>query len=182
MLATCLISPAWQAKGASFDPQILLKSPIIAPNTCINSLSTGENEMAIYMKIKGIDGDVTEQNHKDWIRLDSLAWGATTGGNETSGGSASSRGATKPHIKNITVAKMQLNTDVGAAITYANRGYLVVAGLKKAGHGHVMPHSHEPYPTGYSGRLGGIGRKDQTINWAWNRTDLEQVQYFARQL
>ena len=70
-------------------------------------------------------------------------------------------------------------------LRHANRGYLVVAGLKKPRNGHVviiMPNSHKPYPTAYWGRLGGIGRKNQTINWSWNRSDLAQVQYFARQL
>jgi hypothetical protein len=76
----------------------------------------------------------------------------------------------------------QLGTDAAKAVGSANLGYLVVAGLKATGHGHVaiiVPGSSNPYPMGYWGRFGAAGRKNTTINWSWNHTDLPNVQYFA---
>lgn len=77
---------------------------------------------------------------------------------------------------------VQLHTDADQAIKYANLGYLVVAGLKAAPNGHVaviVPSPSRPYPTGYWGRLGGIGQKNMAINWAWKHADLAHVQYYA---
>lgn len=80
---------------------------------------------------------------------------------------------------------LPLNTDISKAISYANLGYLVVAGLKGAPNGHlaiIMPNSLRPYPKAYWGRLGGVGKKDSTINWSWKHADLEHVQYFVRRI
>ena len=64
-------------------------------------------------------------------------------------------------------------------------GMFVVAGLKAAGHGHVVvvvpgPLSHNKYPTAYWGSLGGVGKKNTTINWSWNKTDRDNVIYAYR--
>ena len=75
-----------------------------------------------------------------------------------------------------------LGSDADMAVSYANRGYLVVAGLKAKGHGHVaiiMPGTSKPHPIGYWGRFGGSGKKNTPINWSWNGADLAHVQYFA---
>ncbi len=81
---------------------------------------------------------------------------------------------------------IKLGNDPTQAQAYANNGYLVIAGLKASGHGHVViivPTSHtQNYPVGYWGQYGGTGRKNETINWAWTHADLAQVQYFARQI
>jgi len=76
----------------------------------------------------------------------------------------------------------QLGTDTAKAATYAQMGYLVIAGLKATPNGHVaviMPVAPSPYLTGYWGMLHGVGRKNTTLNWSWNHTDLPNVQYFA---
>lgn len=83
-----------------------------------------------------------------------------------------------------------LDTDVDKAKEYAAKGYLVVAGLRANGHGHVaiiMP-SDSPagkaphYPKGYWGRYGSVGKKDTAISWSWNAVDLPKVKYYARQV
>lgn len=80
---------------------------------------------------------------------------------------------------------MKLGHSPLQATTYANLGFLVVAGLKAPNHGHVVvivpSTGAHGYPVGYWGHLGGIGRKDATINWAWNHHDLRNVEYFAVQ-
>ena len=77
-----------------------------------------------------------------------------------------------------------LGHDAALAIGYANRGFFVVAGLKAAGHGHVVVIVPAPtgsrYPVGYWGRLGGVGREKTGINWSWNRRDLPKVDYYAK--
>jgi len=66
---------------------------------------------------------------------------------------------------------------------YSEEGYFVVAGLKDESgsqnpHGHmvVVTSSHESangiYPRGYWGKLGGVGMKNSTINWAFEASDL----------
>ena len=78
--------------------------------------------------------------------------------------------------------------DGPAAASAAHQGLLVVAGLKGADeaspsqHGHVVvvvdgPLNRGKYPRAYWGRLGGVGAKDQTINWAWKEGDRDNVTY-----
>jgi hypothetical protein len=75
----------------------------------------------------------------------------------------------------------------------ADNGWLVVGGLKGAdnepaqSHGHVVivvsgPLAHDLYPSAYWGKLGSVGKKDQTINWAWNNTSRDKVIYAAVQV
>jgi len=70
----------------------------------------------------------------------------------------------------------------------AAAGRFVVAGLKGSDqgepsqHGHVVvvvrgELAHEKYPTAYWGRLGAVGSKAQTINFAWNSQDRDKVIY-----
>lgn len=77
-----------------------------------------------------------------------------------------------------------------AAERAAADGRFVVAGLrgsdqaKPSEHGHVVvvvkgELAHGLYPPAYWGRLGGVGSKDTTINFAWNRTDRDKVIYAA---
>jgi len=41
------------------------------------------------------------------------------------------------------------------------------------------PLNRGKYPSAYWGRLGGVGAKDQTINWAWSAADRDKVIYAA---
>ena len=79
------------------------------------------------------------------------------------------------------------------AKTQADAGVLVVAGLKGAEqvqpdpHGHVvvvvagpLDAAHGQYPTGYWGRLGSVGAKATSLNFAWRAGDRDQVGYFAK--
>ena len=67
---------------------------------------------------------------------------------------------------------------------YATNGMFVVAGLKDKPHGHVVivvPGSlaHGKYPTAYWGSLGGVPKKNATINWSWSKQDRDNVIYGA---
>jgi hypothetical protein len=77
-----------------------------------------------------------------------------------------------------------------AAAAAAQAGKFVVGGLAgaaqavPAAHGHVVvvvdgPLNRGKYPSAYWGRLGGVGAKDQTINWAWSTADRDNVIYAA---
>jgi hypothetical protein len=68
------------------------------------------------------------------------------------------------------------------AATKAEMGYLVVGGLKAQPNGHVVvvvPGTVKDgkYPTAYWGSLGGIGKKNMTINWSWADGDRDRVIY-----
>jgi hypothetical protein len=79
--------------------------------------------------------------------------------------------------------------DSVTACRKAEEGKLVVAGLKGADqsvpntHGHVVvvvkgrPLAHDQYPFAYWGRLNGVGKKNTTLNWAWNEVDRDNIVY-----
>lgn len=73
----------------------------------------------------------------------------------------------------------------------ADAGKLVIAGLKSADHkppadnGHVVvvvagPLAHGKYPSSYWGTLGGVGKKNTTLNYAWNAESRDLIIYRFR--
>jgi len=75
----------------------------------------------------------------------------------------------------------------------ADAGRFVIAGLKGAdhnpprAHGHVAvvvsgPLAFGKYPTGYWGSLDGTPGRNQTLNYAWNTRDRDNVEYYATTL
>jgi hypothetical protein len=86
-----------------------------------------------------------------------------------------------------------LLTDGAGAAQSAAAGKLVIGGLEGSRqtvpdpHGHVVvvvsgPLADNRYPSAYWGRLGGVGEKDKTINWAWRAADRDRVAYAARDI
>jgi type VI secretion system secreted protein Hcp len=67
--------------------------------------------MAIYMKFGGIQGDVTESGHQNWIELGSLQWGVGRGVSSPTGSSAD-REATAPSVSEITITKDQDSSSI----------------------------------------------------------------------
>ncbi len=81
--------------------------------------------------------------------------------------------------------------DGAAAAAKAADGHLVIGGLKGADqatpsdHGHVVvvvkgDLEHDKYPKAYWGRLGGTGSKNEGVNWAWRKTDRDNIKYGAK--
>ena len=69
----------------------------------------------------------------------------------------------------------------GAALQAAN-GFFVIGGLEDEPNGHVVvvvPGALDrgQYPHAYWGTLGGVGKKDETINWSWSAEDRDKVEY-----
>lgn len=60
--------------------------------------------MAVYLKIEGIDGDVTAAGHEKWIECDSMQWGVGRG-IHTPTGSSSERESSPPSVSEVTVSK-----------------------------------------------------------------------------
>jgi hypothetical protein len=90
----------------------------------------------------------------------------------------------------IAATPWTLLKDGVAAAASAGAGRFVLAALKGAdqvvpdAHGHVAvvvqgALAHGLYPTGYWGRLGGVGCKNQTLNWAWRAGDRDKLVYAA---
>jgi hypothetical protein len=70
---------------------------------------------------------------------------------------------------------------------------LVIAGLRgdaqavSVANGHVVvvvpgALAHGKYPTAYWGQLNSVGKKNQTINWAWTKDDRDKVVYAAHDI
>ena len=81
--------------------------------------------------------------------------------------------------------------DGAEAQAKADLGWLVIGGLKGKDHSPARSHGHVvivvtgtlaqgKYPTAYWGSLGGSGKKKQTLNWSWNKTDRDNVIYAGR--
>jgi hypothetical protein len=81
--------------------------------------------------------------------------------------------------------------DAATAAAEAAAGKLVLGGLKKnelnpnRNNGHVVvvvegALVNRAYPKAYWGVLGGVGAKDQGINYAFNPNDRDRVDYFAK--
>jgi hypothetical protein len=76
----------------------------------------------------------------------------------------------------------------------AAAGKLVIGGLRGDEQAHPDPHGHivvvvagQPlnrgrYPFAYWGRLGGGGKRNTTINWAWTAADRDNVTYAMHEL
>jgi hypothetical protein len=85
-------------------------------------------------------------------------------------------------VDEIQTAPWTTVPDGVQAKAQADSGFLVIGGLKDDPHGHVVvvvtgPLAAGKYPTAYWGRLGSIGKKNTTINWAWNKLDRDKVIY-----
>lgn len=57
-----------------------------------------------YMQIPGIDGDVSEKNHKNWIHLDSVEFGVSRHFS-TETGRVSNRESSKPDFSEVSITK-----------------------------------------------------------------------------
>jgi len=85
-------------------------------------------------------------------------------------------------VDQIQQAPWTTTMDGTVAAQQATDGMFVIGGLKEEGHGHVVvitpgPLNRGKYPTAYWGRLGSVGMKNTTINWAWNSVDRDKVIY-----
>ena len=60
--------------------------------------------MAIYLEVEGIDGDVTDPGHEDWITAESIDWGVVRA-IASDIGRSTDRESTQPSISEITVTK-----------------------------------------------------------------------------
>ena len=58
--------------------------------------------MAIYLKIDGLAGDVTESTHQNWVECDSMNWNVSRT-LSTKTGQGKDRESTSPHISEITL-------------------------------------------------------------------------------
>lgn len=96
-------------------------------------------------------------------------------------------------VTQIQAGDWQQLTDGVEAKAKADDGWLVVGGLQRSenvpvqSHGHVVivvsgPLAHGLYPSGYWGKLGGVGKKNTTINWAWNTDSRDKVIYAGVQV
>ncbi|WP_210207000.1 hypothetical protein [Methylobacterium currus] len=94
-------------------------------------------------------------------------------------------------VDRIKGAEWQALVDGREAKIAADQGLFVVGGLKggdqqePSAHGHVVvvvagPLARGLYPTAYWGRLGGVGERAKTVNWAWRAADRDKVVYAAR--
>ena len=60
--------------------------------------------MAIYLKMDGIDGDATHEQHKKWLTVDSVQWGVGRS-IVTRSGSTMNREASEPSVSEVVISK-----------------------------------------------------------------------------
>lgn len=61
--------------------------------------------MAIYMKIEGIDGNVTAKGHEKWIELHHLSFGEGRGITSANPGHQTNREASTPSFSEVSISK-----------------------------------------------------------------------------
>lgn len=61
--------------------------------------------MPIYLQIEGIEGDATQENHKNWMDIAAINWRVNRNMN-TLAGAAANREASEPSISEITLTKI----------------------------------------------------------------------------
>lgn len=93
-------------------------------------------------------------------------------------------------VDQIVLPPWTVLSDMATAAQAALSGKLVIGGLKGAFEHHPSPHghvvvlvggtSHEGYPLGYWGKLGGVGAERSGINYAWRHVDLRSVTFASR--
>ncbi|MCO6418640.1 hypothetical protein JYK14_21135 [Siccirubricoccus sp. KC 17139] len=76
--------------------------------------------------------------------------------------------------------------DGPSAAALATAGHFVIGGLEAEPNGHVVivvpgELNRGRYPRAYWGKLGGIGRRNETINWSWNAADRDRIGYWHSQ-
>jgi len=87
-------------------------------------------------------------------------------------------------VLQIQKAPWKVLASGAAARSEAAAGQFVIGGLRAQPNGHVVivvpgPLSHNKYPTAYWGSIAGVGKKNTTINWSWNKADRDRVIYAA---
>lgn len=94
------------------------------------------------------------------------------------------QGTANDIVDQLQASPWTMLADGVAAKNQADSGCFVIGGLKDNPHGHVvvvvqgpLDAGHQKYPTAYWGSLAGKPGKNQTVNWAWNSTDRDQVTY-----
>lgn len=112
--------------------------------------------------------------HKDdcsrFVRAVVKAWGAQISGNANMIVESIQKTPWKVLESGIIAKKM------------VEENNLVIGGLAAPGHGHVViivpgDLNRAKYPTAYWGKLGSVGKKKTTINWAWSSSDRDKVIY-----
>ena len=61
--------------------------------------------MPIYFQIEGIQGDATQQDHKNWMDIQSMNWNVARNIN-TLAGAAANREASEPAVSEVTLTKI----------------------------------------------------------------------------
>ena len=67
--------------------------------------------MPIYLQLDGIQGDATQQNHKNWTDIQAMHWNVSRSMN-TLAGSATNREASEPVVSEITLTKTSDSSSV----------------------------------------------------------------------
>jgi hypothetical protein len=85
-------------------------------------------------------------------------------------------------IANVSATWQKVTSGTSAAQEAAD-GKFIIGGLSDEPNGHVVvvvdgPLNRGKYPTAYWGQLGGVGKKKTTINYSWNKTDRDRVEYY----
>ena len=90
--------------------------------------------MGIYMDFDGIKGEATQEDHKQWIDVMSLQWGAGRA-ISTTAGSAANREASEPHLSDVIITKTfdASSTDLFVNSCTGNEGKTVKIELTTTG-------------------------------------------------
>ena len=135
--------------------------------------------MAIYLKIDGIDGDVTAEGHEGWIECESMQWGVGRG-ITTPTGSAQERESSAPSVSEVTVATaMNKATPLLFTEACVGKSKLVKLDLVQTGEALETYMSYElgnSLISGYSMSSGGE-RPSESVSFNFTKIEMKYTPY-----
>ena len=137
--------------------------------------------MAIYLKIDGLNGEVTAAGHEKWIECSAMQWGVGRG-ISTPTGSSSNRESSTPSISEVTVTKMMdcatadLFKEACVGQSKSAKIHLVQTGADK-------PEQYMEYDltevliSGYSVAAGNDGRPSESVSLNFTKVQMKYTEF-----
>ena len=136
--------------------------------------------MAIYVKIDGVDGDATHEQHKKWLDISSMQWGVGRA-ISTPSGAAMNREASEPSVSEVTLTKQMdvSTTKLFEMACVGNKGKPVTIDLVTTGSPgdiYMQYKLTDAMVSGYSVSTGG-DRPSESLSLNFTKIEMKYVPY-----
>lgn len=134
--------------------------------------------MAIYIQVEGIDGPVTETNHKKWMQVTSFQWGV---GRPilTEPGRVADRANSKPSFSEITATKTydDASPKIFTWATVGSGKKVTVHFTKEDGSNYIEITLESVLASSYSLSAGGDGDPQESFSLNYTKIEIKRIPY-----